>query len=144
MKKGLIIAMVLLCGIARAATNKCLDYRPAVVKLRGMLVRKTFPGPPNYESIRKGDTPENYWLVVLRKPVCVNESKSDPEIDSAKRNIYRIQLVVPTDNFYDKHRKLLGKQVVAVGTLYEAYTGHHKTPVLLWVSTLSKASRALK
>ncbi len=39
--------------------SQCLSYEPNIVTLSGTLVRKTFPGPPNYESVKKGDKPES-------------------------------------------------------------------------------------
>src|SRR5262245_47035155 len=69
----------------------CLKYEPTVVRLTGTFVRKTFPGPPEYEDVRKGDRPEIYWLLRLPSPICVDES--DPEIDTGKRDIREIQLV---------------------------------------------------
>ncbi len=38
-----------------AAQGDCLSYEPTEVRLTGTISRKTFPGPPNYQSIRKGD-----------------------------------------------------------------------------------------
>jgi hypothetical protein len=38
---------------------------------------------------------------------------------------------------YAAYKELVGKRVVASGTLFGAITGHHHTPVLLTVRTLS-------
>jgi hypothetical protein len=116
----------------------CLSYEPTVVKLTGTIISRTFPGPPNYESIKGGDEPETYWLLVLRRPVCVNEGQPG-EFNEAKKGIRRIQLVFHSEDAYDKYRHLPGKRVVATGTLYAGFTGHHKTPVLLRVNTLRGA-----
>ena len=51
--------------------SECLSYEPSVVTLSGTLVRKTFPGPPNYDSVKKGDKPETVWFLDLREDVCV-------------------------------------------------------------------------
>jgi hypothetical protein len=118
-------------------TERCLSYGPIVVKLEGTLISKTYPGPPEYESIRKGDRPETYWLLALSRPVCVNRDEIDPDIDPAQKNIRRIQLVFLTTKFYDRDQWLLGKRVVAAGTLYGGTTIHHKTRVLLQVQTLA-------
>src|SRR5215831_8689740 len=69
----------------------CLSYEPTVVKLTGTIISRTFPGPPNYESIKDGDGPETYWLLVLRRPVCVDQGKPG-EFNEAKKGIRRIQL----------------------------------------------------
>jgi hypothetical protein len=49
--------------------SPCLSYEPAVVTLSGTLVRKTFPGPPNYKSVKKGDKPEKLVSRFARKRV---------------------------------------------------------------------------
>ena len=35
------------------------------VTLRGKLIRHTFPGVPNYESIEDGDAPETRWVLII-------------------------------------------------------------------------------
>jgi hypothetical protein len=108
------------------------------VKLTGTLIRQTFPGPPNYESVRKGDRAETVWLLVLASPVCVDVDKGDPELNPAKSGVSRIQLEVGA-GVYKKYKGLVGTRVVATGTLFAEISGHHHTPVLLTVSTLAKA-----
>jgi hypothetical protein len=49
-----------------------LSYEPAVATLSGTLVRKTLPGVPNYESVKKGDKPETSWFLDLLESACVN------------------------------------------------------------------------
>ena len=125
------------CEIRPAEASDCLQYEPAVTTLTGKLIRRTFPGPPNYENVSQGDKQETYWLIELATPICVDESKQDPEIDTAKRNISSVQLVLTGDD-YKKYRSLMDKKVSATGTLMGEITGHHHTPVLLTVSNLKK------
>jgi hypothetical protein len=120
--------------------RSCLQYEPTEVTLAGTLIRKTFPGPPEFQSVRKGDRPETYWLLVLASPVCVGEDKSDPA-SPAQEDIRRIQLVV-NEEIYKKYKGLVGKRIVVTGTLFGAITAHHYTPVVLTVSTLGKALAA--
>jgi hypothetical protein len=114
----------------------CLSYEPAVVKITGSLERKTVPGPPNYESVRNGDRPETYWFVKLSTPVCVGEDEKEPDLNPAKKGVGSIQLVLSPDA-YAAYKELVGKRVVVSGTLFGATTGHHHSPVLLTVRTLS-------
>lgn len=118
-----------------AKPGGCLQYEPAMVKLKGTLIRLTFPGPPGYENVRKGDRPETSWFLKLPYAVCVDQDNADPLINTAKRNIRRVQLVV-SEEMYRKYRNLVGHKVVATGTLFGEHTGHHHTPVLLTVSKL--------
>ncbi|HEV7715064.1 MAG TPA: hypothetical protein VGO53_05695, partial [Steroidobacteraceae bacterium] len=39
------------------------------ILVTGALSRETFAGPPNYESVDKGDKAETYWILTLREPV---------------------------------------------------------------------------
>jgi hypothetical protein len=115
----------------------CLSYEPVVVHVHGTLIRKTFPGPPNYEDIRKGDAAETFWFLRLGSPICVNEDKSEPELNPSQKDIRRVQLVLEA-GAYDKYKALLGQRVVATGTLFGSHTGHHHTPVLLTVNSLER------
>ena len=117
----------------------CLSYEPSAVELHGTIIRETFPGPPNYASIRGGDKPEEYWFVVLSDPICVDQDKAEPDLNPAQKDIHKIQLVFRSADIYKTQKDLVGKRVVAKGMLFGANTGHHHTPVLLTVSTLSKA-----
>ncbi|SRR5579872_805547 len=117
--------------------SKCLSYEPAVVTLSGTLVRKTFPGPPNYESVKKGDKPETSWFLDLPESVCVNEDKADPDRNPKQSAVREIQLVLQPQQ-YAQHKSLVGTRVSATGTLFGEHTGHHHTPVLLTVRTLDE------
>jgi len=135
------VALLLSITACQAQSRKsphCLSYEPAVVSVSGTLVRATFPGPPNYEDIDSGDMPETPWLVKLSREVCVNEDKANPDLNPRQQSILLVQLVIAPKDF-EGYRTLIGKRVVAKGTLFGAHTGHHHTPVLLRVSDLARA-----
>jgi hypothetical protein len=141
-----IIAIAVICGHCAPLSGQtkpnrsaCLAYEPAVVRLTGTLVRKTFPGPPEYQDISRGDEPEVYWLLVLSRPACVSEDKVHPDLNPAHDDIRSLQLVL-TAEFYKKYKHLVGRRVVATGTLFGEHTIHHRTPVLLIVETLAASS----
>jgi hypothetical protein len=115
------------------AVSLCLAYEPSVVKLSGNLTRKVYPGSPNYESTQKGDRPEAGWYLHLDKAICVDEDKADPQLNPAHTDLRIIQLVVSPE-LYMKYRSMVGKHVIAVGTLFGEHTAHHHTPVLLTVN----------
>lgn len=115
----------------------CLSYEPSVVKLEGTLTKKTFPGPPNYESVLKGDRPEAYWMLNLERPVCVDQDPTDADVNGAQKNVRIVQLVVDP-KVYQANAGLIGTRVVVTGRLFGAITGHHHTPVLLTVATIVK------
>lgn len=132
-----VLSLICVRSVGAQPNPKCLSYEPAVVKLAGVMISRTYPGPPNYESIRGGDEPETYWFLVLSHPICVNEKLDG--FDPATKNIRRVQLVVFGEDADRKYGRLLGKRVTATGTLFGANTGHHRTPVLLTVSTMERA-----
>ena len=141
---GLLILFSTTYSVGQTATSvPCLSYEPVVVKIAGTLGRKTEPGPPNYENIRNGDRPETYWFVKLSRPVCVGEDEKEPALNPAKKNVGSIQLVL-APAAYAACKELVGKKVVASGTLLGAITGHHHTPVLLTVRTLSAVNPELE
>src|SRR2546422_5631159 len=50
--------------------DSCYHYRPAAVSLTGRLIQRTLPGPPNYQSIARGDRPQVVDLLILDAPIC--------------------------------------------------------------------------
>ena len=127
---GTLLCSGNLCGQDSNFPSACLSYEPTVVKIAGTLTRKTFPGPPNYESVRRGDRAETYWFVELHAPVCVTEDKADPDLNPSQDRVGKIQLVLDPDA-YKTYKGLVDGEVVATGSLFGAHTGHHHTPVLL-------------
>ncbi|MBI5888282.1 MAG: DUF4431 domain-containing protein [Deltaproteobacteria bacterium] len=113
-------------------SEECLSYEPAKVRLTGTIVRETFPGPPEYRSIEKGDAPEAFWILKLEKPVCVNGKVED--VDESETNVKAIQLVFDEGSDYNRYRPLLHKKVSVSGTLSHAFTVHHRSRVLLEVT----------
>lgn len=133
--------LILLTSVACGAQQEeagCRSYEPALSSLHGKLVRKTFPGPPNYEDIRKGNQPETYWLLKLESPICVDKDPAQSDLNPAQKDVSLVQLVLrPQDE--KRAAALSGKSVVANGTLFGAHTGHHHTAILLSVTYLELA-----
>ena len=120
---------------AASAASTCLPYEPALVELTGVLERRDYAGPPNYESIERGDAKETTWLLHLDRQACTEDNGDSSQ--AARLGLLRMQLVFnPAARAYDKYRPLMGKHIVARGSLFTAQTGHHHTDVLLTVSEL--------
>ena len=136
---GLVLLMIpcATCVGQTKADAACLSYEPSLVKLEGKLTRKTFPGPPNYESVRRGDRPETYWLLNLERPLCVDQDPKNADLNGAQKDIRIVQLVIDR-KVYQAHAGLIGTHVVVTGTLFGAISGHHHTPVLLSVATMAE------
>ena len=114
---------------ARTSSTNCLKYEPAVVNLSGAFKRRTFPGRPNYESVKKGDEPETVWILQLNKPVCVEGDANIWEY-AREENISEMQLIL-TAAQYKRYKRLHKKLVLVGGKLLPQTTGHHHTKIML-------------
>ena len=67
--------------LAPKATAACIDLKQAnKLSFEGMLNYRIFAGPPNYEDVRKGDTPEPTYILTLTEPICASGDEFvDPE-----------------------------------------------------------------
>ena len=115
----LLVALLLLSATARPASlvAECLHYGD--VRLTGRLVQQTYPGPPDFESVTKGDEPLVIWILQLDYGVCIGSS------DSSYLSVYNereIQLVLGNDPYartgaYAQYRYLLGQRIAVTGRL---------------------------
>jgi hypothetical protein len=137
MKISLPVVLLLLIGGCSlpVAAQQCLEYGPTV-SLTGTLHSRAFPGPPNYESIKRGDRKETAWLLSLRKNICTT---GHDDIDVAESNEREVQLVIRNDAHWKTVRSLSGKRAIITGTLFHAHTGHHRTKVLIDVADIRRA-----
>src|SRR3954464_2461761 len=113
-----VAALVLAFSIVPACAGAaCLTYTDRV-RLQGVLERKTFPGPPNYSSVAKGDSPEVAWLLRLGAPVCVDADPADADGFSVKiEKLRRLQLA-PSAAEFKRQAKRLGSPVTVSGKLF--------------------------
>lgn len=109
-------------------------YEPAVVELRGRLETRVYPGPPNYESVKKGDIAETIWLAQLPTPIKVLDDGKDPtSFNETEGNIKEVQLVIYQRKNEQTLEPLVGKTFRFTGTLFHAHTGHHHLKILMEV-----------
>lgn len=122
------------------AHGQVLTYGPTV-ELSGTLELQTFPGPPNYESIRDGDERERSFYLRLDAPVEVQAKGAHPGIENVQteRNVRVVQLAIDSedDRLWSRFRKAgPGQRVKVEGTLFHQFTGHHYSRVLISVSKM--------
>jgi hypothetical protein len=108
-----LLLLTSLVALTTSAAADCLEYGPSVVQISGTLTQKTYPGPPNYADIKKGDRPETQWIVVFPQSICVRQDPKDPDLNSAESGILKVQLVFLEPGGYEKYKGLVGKHVVA-------------------------------
>jgi hypothetical protein len=117
--------------VARApAAQPCIRTDKDTVALTGKLERRTYPGRPNYESVKSGDEAETGFYLVLRTPAC---SLADTAA-GAKKEVRLVQLVLDQAG-YQRLRPRLGTTVTLRGTVFGSHTGHHHAPLLLNVAS---------
>lgn len=122
--------ILIVIGILSAAPRPalvaapCLEYE--IVSLPGTLVRQTYPGPPDYESVTKGDEPQVIWVLLLARRICVVDS--NPRYPK-EYNEKEVQLVPGADQ-YVQYRNLLGEKVIATGKLLHGGARYQKRLVL--------------
>jgi hypothetical protein len=130
----LLLLIFLITTEPAPVTQTCLNFEPETVSLKGTIKRRTFPGPPNYESVEKGDQPEVMWVLHVARPICVSASGDQ----NAEKNVSNFQLVFAGAEDYRRYRSFVGKHATVNGTLFSAQTGHHYTRVLLRVTGIRK------
>lgn len=123
----------------QAAPVSNYHYDVQDVRLEGMLTERKVYGPPGY-----GETPskdERTTILILKlahaitvEPLADAKAKDSPNLDIA-RNLREVQLFVGRSQTAEA-RKLLGKTVVAAGTLNEAVAPSQYTRVWLDTKTL--------
>jgi hypothetical protein len=113
-----------------------------MLSFEGTLNYRIFAGPPNYQDVRKGDTPEPTYILKLAEPICVS---GDEFIDPGDK-FDQVQIFSePSDKAAQALsrdlRRLVGKRVVVEGTSpFGAHTGHHHAPLMLPITRISIAS----
>jgi len=110
--------------------DSCYHYRPAPVSLTGRLIQRTLPGPPNYQSIARGDRPQVVDLLILDDPICTLADYKDSPNTDAFQGQDTIQ-VRRTESAWRDVRRLTGSRVVVTGTLSEWALGPDRTPVVI-------------
>ena len=130
----LLLLILLTSSEPSSPAQKCVAYEPDTVSLSGTIKRRTFAGPPNYESVAKGDQPEQVWVLRLARSICVSASGDQEE----EKNVSDLQLVFTDAEEYRRYKSFVGQPVTVNGGLFHAHTGHHHTTVLLNVNSISK------
>lgn len=115
------------------APHHCIDAESAKpFEVSGRLVRRVFPGPPNYENVKRGDAPEAAWIILLSEPVCIAGDEFALKTVSART----IQLLPDVDlpTSAGILQRLRGRYVTfSLKRPFSAQTGHHHAPILATV-----------
>jgi len=119
----LVIALVDVMAPAAALEYSCLQYGP--IDIAGTIVRHTYAGPPDYESVTKGDEPRTVWVLQLDERICVEANRRYP------REVIQLEIELAlTPEQYRQYRDLLGQRVRVTGQLAHGGANYQKRLVI--------------
>ncbi len=119
-----------------AARHRVLHYEPERVTLVGTLIFRTFYGPPNYGENPRTDSKETQSILLLDNAFDVIGDKQDP-FNETERGVNRVTLVF-SNPIPHPVRYYLKRRVTVEGTLFHGFNGHHRTKILITVSSINK------
>lgn len=126
-------------GIGAPASAACLDVRQAEpLSFQGTLNYRIFPGPPNYQDVKKGDKPEPAYIVKLDNPICA----SGDEFLDGKQMFDQVQILMDDSSpagrtLWQGLRQMDGRRVLVTGKSgFGAQTGHHHAPMLMTLAAI--------
>jgi len=136
---ALMLALSFTAGTAQAA---CINVKETKsLSFQGALAYRIFAGPPNYEDVRKGDTPEPAYILTLSAPICATGDEFlNPQKSFDKIQIYPAETDGAGHALWRDLRQLVGKRVSVEGkAAFGAHTGHHHAPLQLAITGIAIA-----
>ena len=138
----ILLFFLFIISLNTFAQNRTVHYEPEIIELIGEIDLQTFPGSPNYESIKNGDEVETHFYLKLRNSIDVIALPKDAESPMKSESFYNVQilqLVVHDDKNMSILRKTgEGGHLKIRGTLFHRFSGHHHSRVLLEVKNIKK------
>ena len=96
----------------------------------GSLETHTYPGPPNYRDIKKGDETETHLYIKLDQPIVVHFKDWDKNQALTSERVSLLQIGGEFENRFFKVAKR-ANHVRIKGTIFESFSGHHHTHFLI-------------
>jgi len=132
------------CQSKQATANEAApsyQYDTPGIRLEGTLTERKVYGPPGYGETPAKDERDTILVLKLSQPISVQPTADAQASGSAsldpEKNLQEVQLFVDRSQTAEAH-KLVGKVVVAVGTLNEAAAPSQYTKVWLDAKTLNQ------
>lgn len=112
-----------------AEPKPCIDLTKADSKatLSGRLTIQLFAGPPNYESIARGDAEERAFILELPERLCA----TDGTFIGPSTPFDRVHVSASDDVMLGVLKAAVGNTVTVRGEAFGAHTGHHHAPLVL-------------
>ncbi|MDD9828595.1 MAG: hypothetical protein OXU78_04565 [Deltaproteobacteria bacterium] len=108
---------------AAPAEAECLAPGGESVTLEGRVTLRTFPGPPFFSSVARGDAAEREFMLLLDEPLCV-------AAPAARAGLRELHVLLSSDIELQALSNL-ERRVWLSGQLVPGSTRRHRTPVLL-------------
>jgi hypothetical protein len=123
-----------------STSERAFKFDTPNVKLAGTLSERVFYGPPGFGETPDKDTREKVLVLTLGQPITAvpiedAETKGSSSL-SVQRNVRAVQLFIFPAAKREQARKLIGKTVVAIGTLNEATAPSEHLKVSMRVEAL--------
>lgn len=128
--------LAFICALATGSAVQagCYDLsRQEPRQLTGMLSYRIFAGPPNYEDVQKGDTPEPGFVLTMDSPICLQgDEAADPALSFSEVQLVETEL---TAGVLAKYKQQ--EVTVTLERPMAATTGHHHRPLVAWVTDIA-------
>lgn len=110
---------------------------PSSITLEGVLEVGQFYGPPGFGEKPDLDSVEHSLFLQLpaTPAIQISDSRSLEKLNSEAASTYFVQLVVP-DRVRIEAQKAIGHRVRIIGVPFAPLTAHHRTPLLIDVTSL--------
>ncbi|MBL0374376.1 hypothetical protein JJB09_20390 [Rhizobium sp. KVB221] len=134
MHTGKLVFLLALFAASSTAQAGCYDLSKAEPRqLAGLLSYRIFAGPPNFEDVQKGDTPEPGFILKLATPICLQGDEfADPAASFDEVQLVETEQTAGTLAKY-KQQNI----AVTLERAMAAHTGHHHRPLVAWVTSIS-------
>jgi hypothetical protein len=135
-----LLPLLILAAAQPLTARGCIDIagEEGGVVLEGRLEKHVYPGPPNYADVRRGDSPEDAYILVLDRSICIEDGGDFA--DPAERFV-RVHLYTTTDANWRRLRDGVGRRVHVEGSGFAAQTGHHRAPLVVDVNEIRVEGR---
>lgn len=114
---------------------RCVDASraDAFVTLAGELTLRSFAGPPNYESVDRGDAEEHALILELPRRICFY----DGEFADGSERFDRVHVYATDKRLAETLHAAVGQKVTVAGEAMGAHTAHHRAPMVLLVRSVA-------
>ena len=121
-------------GPRTAAGCVAVHGSPALITVRGRLTLRHVPGPPDFESIQRGDEDRPTLILLLPDGICVDDGGdfADASERFATAHVWSLDPAVRRTLQHN-----IGRQVMITGRAYARNNALHSAPLVLEATALT-------